>query len=55
MGDGAKKPERGHPNDPALVRKQLAQDRLTMTGEERAALIASIDREIAEIDARKEP
>lgn len=43
----------GHPNDRALVRKQLARNRLTLTDEERAALIASIDRQIAEIDARK--
>jgi hypothetical protein len=42
----------GHPNDPTVVRQQLAQNRLTLTPEERAALIASIDRQIAEIDAR---
>ncbi|MDX6451906.1 MAG: hypothetical protein QOH16_1955 [Gaiellaceae bacterium] len=45
--------ETGHPNDPAVVRKQLAQNRLTLTAEERALLIASIDRQLAEIEARK--
>ena len=43
----------GHPNDPALVRRQLIQNRLTLTAEERALLLASIDRQIAEIDARR--
>ena len=42
-----------HPNDPEVVQKQLAQNRLTLTDEERAALIANIDRQLAEIDARK--
>ena len=51
--DGAKNPDFRHPNDPEVVRKQLAQNRLTLTDEERAALIESIDRQLAEIDARR--
>lgn len=53
MGDGGKKSDpKRHPNDPGVVRKQLVQSRITLTDEERAALIASIDRQLAEIDAR---
>lgn len=48
MDDGPR-----HPNDPRVIREQLKRNRLTLTEEERHALIASIDRQIAEIDARK--
>jgi hypothetical protein len=50
--DSEDEPRRGHPNDPALVRRQLAQNRLVLSPEERVELIASIDQQIAEIDAR---
>ena len=53
MGGEQGKTGSGHPNDREVVRRQLAQNRLTLTPEERAALIASIDRQLAEIDARK--
>ena len=43
----------GHPNDPRVVREQLAKNRLTLTEDERMALLASIDRQLAEIDARQ--
>jgi hypothetical protein len=36
-----------------VVREQLAKNRLTLTEDERMALLASIDRQLAEIDARQ--
>ena len=42
-----------HPNDPELARQQLAQSGLALNDEDGPRLIASIDRQIAEIDARK--
>jgi hypothetical protein len=33
----------GHPNDPDVIRAQLANHRLTLTEKERRALVASIE------------
>jgi hypothetical protein len=42
-----------HSNDLSFVLKQLERRRLTLMGEERPALIASIERGLAEIDSRR--
>jgi hypothetical protein len=44
---------RRHPNDPSVVEQQLRASVLTLTPAERVSLLASIDRQLAEIDARK--
>ena len=42
---------RPHPNDPQEVRDQLSRSVLLLSKEERASLIASIDRTLARLDA----
>lgn len=42
---------RPHPNDPQEVRDQLSRSVLLLSREERASLIASIDRTLARLDA----
>ena len=39
-----------HPNDPDVVAHQMRMAAVTMTHEERDALLASIDRQLREID-----
>jgi hypothetical protein len=42
-----------HPNDRQVVSRQLEQAGMVMTEQERQAMLASIDRQIREIDARQ--
>ena len=46
---------RRHPNDPDVVAHQLKMAAVKMTEHEREALVASIDRQLREIDVRKRP
>ena len=41
---------RRHPNDPDVVAHQMKMAAVTMTHEERDALLARIDRQLREID-----
>jgi hypothetical protein len=43
-----------HPNDQGVVRDQLRRSVLYLSPDERAALVAHIDRQIAEIDAKQQ-
>jgi hypothetical protein len=42
-----------HPNDPSVVHQQLRASVLSLSDAERVALLENIERQIAEIDARK--
>ena len=42
---------RRHPNDPDVVAHQMKMAAVTMPHEERDALLASIDRQLREIDS----
>jgi hypothetical protein len=42
-----------HPNDPLVVHQQLRASVLSLSDAERVALLENIERQIAEIDARK--
>jgi hypothetical protein len=44
---------RRHPNDPDVVAHQMKMAAVTMPHEERAALLARIDRQLREIDGSK--
>ena len=50
MAEPKDRTPRRHPNDPDVVAHQMKMAAVTMTREERDALLAKIDRQLREID-----
>ena len=53
MDEARDRTPRRHPNDPDVVAHQMKMAAVTMPHDERDALLASIDRQLREIDKKK--
>ena len=53
MADAEARETRRHPNDPDVVAHQMKMAAVTMTPDERDALLASVDRQLRELDKKK--